>query len=365
MWTMGSGIPSLASSTDDASRFSRPGLHLGGPGEAPRALRDLLAAHVRAVPSGGRIAWLTYYFRDRDLARDLLDAHERGVDVRVLLEGRTRTRGANRAVVEMLRPVLGRRLRVVDRPYGLRVHAKIYLFAGPERHALIGSFNPSSDAVELEPHVIDEIGDQDRGFNLLVSLPDEALVDWLFEQTDRLHASRFARLGRFPLAWPRAWQRDGEAVWLLPRFAGSPLLERLHGLPRGARVRLAATHLSGRVALRSLVALAARGVRIEVLAESTERRVPRATLDPLRAAGIAITRVAARPHVPMHAKLTLIDAPGEREAWYGSANWSDRSFRRNFEVLARTRDGALLDGLEAYWERIAQFAKCSAAEEPE
>jgi phosphatidylserine/phosphatidylglycerophosphate/cardiolipin synthase-like enzyme len=278
------------------------------------------------------------------------------VAVSVLVEGRTRERGANRHVLALLAPALGGKLRVVDRSLGLRVHAKLYAFDGPEKSALIGSFNPSGDAVELEPRVIDAIGDQDRGFNLLAELREPALVDWLFAQTERLHTSAFARMWHLPLAWPRSFARGGDAIWLLPRYTESPLLRRLRALPADARVRLTATHLSGRIALRHLAALTARGVRVEALGEDTERRVPRALEAALRAAGIAFTRVTSEPHVPMHAKFTLIEAAGAREAWFGSANWSDRSFRRNFELLVRTRDASLCDALSRYWERIERFA---------
>ncbi len=179
-------------------------------------------------------------------------------------------------MLALLRPVLGSKLRIVDRPYALRVHAKIYAFDGPRKSVLIGSFNPSGDQPELEPQVRDEIGDQDRAFNVLVETQDDALVEWLFAQTERLHTSWFARVGRFPLASPHSFAHEGEALWLLPRFEQSPLLERLSALPAGARVRLTATHVSGRIALRHLTALTARGVRVEALGESTERRVPRA-----------------------------------------------------------------------------------------
>lgn len=48
----------------------------GGPDQAPRALRNLLAKRIAAVPSGGRIHWATYYLRDRELAHSLVDASE-------------------------------------------------------------------------------------------------------------------------------------------------------------------------------------------------------------------------------------------------------------------------------------------------
>jgi phosphatidylserine/phosphatidylglycerophosphate/cardiolipin synthase-like enzyme len=97
-------------------------------------------------------------------------------------------------------------------------------------------------------------------------------------------------------------------------------------------------------------------VRIEVLAEGTERRVPREIEAQLLAAGIAVTRVPSTPHVTMHAKFCLIEDGAEREVWFGSANWSDRSFLRNFEVLARSRDPELFAAFARDWERIERFA---------
>jgi phosphatidylserine/phosphatidylglycerophosphate/cardiolipin synthase-like enzyme len=312
---------------------------------------------VRAVPAGGRIAFVTYYFRDRELARELAVAAQRGVDVRVLLEWRTRRRGANRAVVEILRAALGEKLRVVDRPLALRVHAKLYAFSGPGAPcALIGSFNPSGDRVELEPEAIAEIGDQDRGFNALVALEDEALVAWSFALAERLHASAFARVGSVPLLRPRHFERTGDALWTLPRLGASPLLRRLRALGEGARVRVAATHLSGKLALEALAALAARGARVEVVAEGTERRVPRALEARLRDAGVAVVRAQREPHLPMHAKFTLIECGAAREVWFGSANWSDRSLLRNFELLARSEDAALFDAFARLWDRVERYA---------
>ena len=104
-----------------------------------------------------------------------------------------------------------------------------------------------------------------------------------------------------------------------------------------------------------------RGRSAAALAESTERRVPRALEAKLRAAGVTFTRVEPSERVPMHAKFTLIEERGEREVFFGSANWSDRSFRRNFEVLVRSRDATLFDGFASYWDRIQRFARDSAA----
>jgi hypothetical protein len=161
-------------------------VYFGGPDCARGRLRDVLAQRVSQVPAGGAIDWVTYYFRDRRLAEDLLAARRRGVTVRVTLEGRPRTPHANDRVVRMLGGPdgLGEGFRLIGRAtdskyqalWRPRLHEKLYCFSHPEPAAFIGSFNPSGDDPEDSPAVIREIGDQDRGHNLLVELRDRRLV---------------------------------------------------------------------------------------------------------------------------------------------------------------------------------------------
>ena len=44
-------------------------VYFGGPDKPIGALRNLLADKIDAVPPGGSIDWVTYYFRDRPLAQ--------------------------------------------------------------------------------------------------------------------------------------------------------------------------------------------------------------------------------------------------------------------------------------------------------
>jgi len=140
-------------------------VHFGGPDRPVGLLRDLLAERVAAVPAGGSIDWVTYYFRDRRLAAALVEAHERGVDVRVTLDGHPRTPHANAAVIEMLEAGLGDRLRVVrgrldGTPLGKisrpRLHEKLYCFSHPAPVAFVGSFNPSGDVPESTSAVAED-----------------------------------------------------------------------------------------------------------------------------------------------------------------------------------------------------------------
>jgi hypothetical protein len=172
-------------------------VHFGGPDVAPGRLRDLLAERVAAVPAGGSIDFITYYFRDRRLAAQLLAAKRRGAAVRVTLDGRPRSPHANDAVIQLLAGPggLGDGLRVVrgGRLLRPRLHEKLYCFSHPRPAAFVGSFNPSGDLEEADPELLGEIGDQDRGYNLLVELRAPALVEALALHARAVAATAFDR----------------------------------------------------------------------------------------------------------------------------------------------------------------------------
>ena len=128
-----------------------------------------MQARIEAVPRGGRIAWSTYYFRDRALARALMEASDRGVEVLLRIEGEPRFPEVNQSVIAMLETHgLGGGVKVHRSPMHPEEkrypywHSKIYCFSHPSPAALIGSFNPSGDEPE-DAQIIADIGDQDRG----------------------------------------------------------------------------------------------------------------------------------------------------------------------------------------------------------
>ena len=145
-------------------------VHFGGPDMPAYRLRDLLEERIAAVPSGGAIDWVTYYFRDRRLAEALIQAQHRGVKVTVTLERSPRTASANKMVEAMLSGENGlgagfRSLSLprVPTPVGIvwkpHLHEKLYCFSHPKPTAFIGSFNPSGDSPEDQPEILREIGE--------------------------------------------------------------------------------------------------------------------------------------------------------------------------------------------------------------
>ena len=337
--------------------------HFGGPDLPARRLRDLLEAHVAAVPKGGRIDWVTYYFRDRRLGMALLEAQDRGVSVQVTLEGRPRTARANDRVRALLEGGggLGAGVRNIRMwpfptpPGKLRhphLHEKLYCFSHPENVALLGSFNPSGDEPEEDPAMVEEIRDQDRGHNLLVEVRDQNLVEGLRAHAQWLHGARFPGLLGVLASPNRRLFSGATEIHFLPRFGRHPLLARLDELGPGARVRIAGSHVKGAGIVRALTRLAQHTRHVYLLAEHTERRVPSRVERCLRDAGIMFQRTGDHSGLPMHNKFVLAEEGERRWTAFGSFNWTTRSFWINREILVISSDPGLYDAFDRRWQTM-------------
>jgi phosphatidylserine/phosphatidylglycerophosphate/cardiolipin synthase-like enzyme len=128
-------------------------------------------------------------------------------------------------------------------------------------------------------------------------------------------------------------------------------------LERGARVRIAASHLSGSSSLSGFCALAARGVAIEMLTESTHRRVPLEVEQRLAHAGISVRRLGADERIPMHNKFALVESANSTSTIFGSFNWSEPSYRFNREIGVSTEDPLLFKAFADRWNQLAAAAE--------
>lgn len=341
-----------------------PRLHFGGPDLPARCLRNLLEQRIGEVPPGGEIAWSTYYLRDRALALALMAASDRGVAVTLRLEGAPRFPRVNAPVIAMLEAHgLGGGLKV--HRLGLEIlktfypywHGKIYCFSHPVPTVLIGSFNPSGDEPE-DPAILADIGDQDRGHNLLVEFNGEYF--------HRAMAAQVRRMGRFGSRLRRSQNRPlkfGETTaWAYPRLSPGLIARSLKSLGRADRVRGAISHLKGGVLADALAAAARRGAAIDLIVHDTERRVRAETLAALAQAGVAARRYARSDALPLHAKFLIVETTGKREAWLGSFNFNRRSYWLNHEVLIGSYDPAVIDALEQRFRSIADEVALSKIE---
>lgn len=331
-------------------------VEFGGPDLSPRRLRDLLQAQVDGSPPGSRIDWATYYFRDRALANALMRASDRGVRVTLVLEPDPRRAGANDAVIAMLQAhgLNGgfHRYRSWRAEKG-HLHAKIYCFSHPEI-AWAGSFNPSGDDPE-DADVIAEIGDQDRGHNLLFGVRSAKLTAAL-----RRHVGRLAHWSPIPPflrpSLNLTVEDRGTRLYFYPRLFPYPVERSIARLSTGDRVRGAISHLKPGELTEQLTSAVQRGVDVELLVHDTERRVPSELVRAMAVAGVRITRVGHDDGLPMHAKFILIDQDGARTAWLGSYNFNKKSRRHNAEVLLSTDDPTVTASLEERFRAISSLA---------
>jgi len=342
-------------------------IHFGGPDMEPGKLRNLLAERVASMPAGGTIDWVTYYFRDRRLAELLLKAKHRGVKVSVTLEGSPRTSYANDAVIGMLAGPegLGKGLRILTLPdipslsgrtRKPHLHEKIYCFSHPEPVAFIGSFNPSGDSPEEDQTIINEIGDQDRGHNVLVGLYDPPLVKCLVGHARWIKRTQSSLFHRFSFLANKTFKGKDTEIHFWPRSSSHPVRKFLSRIAPGARIRIAASHLKGRSIARTLIKIASQGAQVEVLAEPTNRRVPAEIEKMIKNAGISLQRVSHADELPMHNKFILAEKDDRQWIIFGSFNWTTRSYWLNHEVGAISTNHELFNAFAGRWEALKKQA---------
>jgi phosphatidylserine/phosphatidylglycerophosphate/cardiolipin synthase-like enzyme len=340
-------------------------VYFGGPDRPLGALRDLLLQRVADTPAGGEIDWVTYYFRDRPLARELVRAAQRGVNVRLVLEDRPRIAWANDEVKALLsgEDGLGAGLRLlrlpgIPAPRGLawkpQLHEKIYAFSHPRPHVLIGSFNPSGDFPEETPEILPRIGDHNIAHNALVEAGDPQLVTIFRRHIRGLHRRGASLLHRFRADPDRSIDLGHSQLHFWPRLGRHPV-ERLLRDFSGAgpcRIRIAASHIRNPGAIRRIIGVARSGAGIEILSEHTARRVPPRTERKLTAAGIRFRRLGAEQNVPMHLKFVLLERDSEKLSVFGSINWTLPSYWLNHEIAVVTSDHHVFDAFEARWQDL-------------
>lgn len=341
---------------------SQSGVFWGGPDRPSRYLRNLLEERIHAVPSGGEILWVTYYFRDEGLARALLQAMNRGVQVRVAIEGNPRTATVNSGVLRLLVKDggLGRCLRVIrhrliDNRFfrTSRLHEKLYYFSHPRPSVLVGTFNPSGNVPE-DSDVTIKIGDQDRGHNVLVELQDKILVDGLYA-----HALRLFQMTHGP--WERFLPRSNHVlsskktrIIFFPRLQWNVFDELFEGLTVGSHLRIAVSHLNDARICKRLITLASRGVRIDVLAHDTKRRVPSWVEKKMLLNGVVFNRYIHSEDLPMHNKFMLFETPDSKVLTFGSMNLSVRSLHANHELLVISENTILYQTFLRRWNEMSE-----------
>jgi cardiolipin synthase len=375
--SMGEGVPggspacpveddfvSLRRLGDQVGRFpltagNRVELLAGGDEAYPAMLAAVRAARRSIVMA-------TYIFDNdpigRELADALIEAHGRGVAVRVLIDA-VGARYSRPPITRHLRKggivtalflgnIIGFRL-----PYAnLRSHRKILVVDG--EIAFTGGMNIRASFMRA---LAGDAFDRDTHFRVegpaVAQLQTVFMHDWLFATGERLDGQPWARLAP-PLA------SGGVALRVVPSGPDRNLAAT-HSMIMGAlavaqeRVRICSPYfLPDQQLIGALAVAARRGLLVDIVIPSANNLklvdyAMTAQLDQVIGCGCRVWRASGAFD---HSKLLAVDGAW---AYVGSSNLDPRSLRLNFELDLEIHDRATAVAVEA---RIEEQIKSAAPE---
>ena len=315
------------------------------------------------------VALSSYIFRDdaagRAIIAALVAAHERGVQVRVLIDGygsgyfwaaaHSRLRRAGVPVARFLHSHLPWRMPFIN----LRTHKKILCIDG--QTGFTGGLNIGAEnlVVGNNPHQASRELVRDMHFRVegpvVAQLTDAFAEDWVFTTGEALTGD----------AWFPEPEPAGAMIARVVTSGPDQDLEKIEYLALQAigcaerSIRIMTPYFLPDDRLLTALGLAAmRGVRVDVIVpRNSDHRVVdwafRAQIVPLAATG---ARIWLSPPPFEHTKLMTVDG-----VWclIGSSNWDMRSFRLNFELNMEVYDQDLAAELDGFMIR-AQRRRLSA-----
>jgi len=342
---------------------SSPTTYFGGPDKTKNLLRDTLVEYIEAVPTNGHISWLCYYIHDPVIFQALIDASERGVKIDLIIDGRPRSPSINQACIDRFSPLkhcLINLIIVKKKPLweylGIRwhphLHSKLYYFSHPTPRVLVGSYNPTCGKEHLDEASIQKIGDHSISHNVLVKIDNQDIViclkDYILDMQNYWRR-KFSRV----LSSHNSTHRSQQwSIDFLPRFGAHPINTLLSKNHSNAKIKCAISHLKGPGILTPLKIAIKSGKEIELLLESSRRRVPNKHLTFLDKHQIKYYQPRLKEHCLMHNKFILYQSDQEHCVMFGSFNWSARSRILNHEVIACCYDKEVISAFELRWNQM-------------
>lgn len=340
------------------TRFSQP-----QPDQQDDRISETIIELVDKAPQGSEVRAAIYTFSREAVAEAFADAHDRGVDVRIVLGNHsTHDDGSDWTAVEILRDRLGEALFVCrdGQDHGGCIgeniqHNKFVVFSelddGSEQIVVQTSANFTNA----------QLGEFD---NLIIARGDTSLYDAYRSYWVDL------RNEEFDPEYDRVEEGDRDTrVFFFPHSTGDPVVEALDDVDcqTGADVYVAMAFFTNS---RSEIAETLRsldddgcGVHV-VLREDSHTDSPGAQIEAdMRRGDIDFGLFSDEADVQLHSKYFLVDGAygddGEDEAivWTGSHNFTYSALRRNDETILEIRDREVFDDYLDDWKHLRQQAQ--------
>ncbi|MDY6967064.1 MAG: phospholipase D-like domain-containing protein [Spirochaetota bacterium] len=333
------------------------------PDSEPSFLLNKLIDMIEDIPKGETLHIAFYYLRNIRMCNALIQAKDRGVKIKILMSGNTYYKTGNVDSIKFLRNngfnenVF--RLRHTPNIMKRRMHLKLFLASkcGSRKYiSLFGTYNPSGND-ENEKDVFDVIGDQDNGYNVMMEIEeDKAIYDYLLKYFITLFEKPE---GRF--MYPSKSFRD---ISFYPspsknnRFLSyiKDLEQNVENI-KNLRIRIAVSHISERVTVKTLCKLAVMGHDIEIIGHDTERRFPKKVEKRLKKHRVMVIRYIHPEGFPMHCKFILseyndINGKSYYDLFLGSMNLTNKSYYRNDELLALFSNHTIFEDFSKLYEEL-------------
>ena len=344
------------------AQLSGSNVYFGGPDLKKNNLRDKLLHSIDAIPEEGSIDWMCYYLNDISILNALIKASSRGVAISIFVDANPRVPNVNALGLRYLRENAAKNINIIaarKKPLweylGLNwhphFHSKLYYFSHPVPHVYIGSYNPTAGADELPEEIVSEIGDHSISHNVLVNIKDRETVALLRKYIGNMHQRRFRSRARLNSWHNRTHCTEEWKINFLPSVATHPV-RNLLTKNEEADIKCAISHLKGPGIKQVLTAALRSGKKLEVLLDSTERRVPRQILSFFEQNKIQYYQPELPANCLMHNKYILYKSATESKVTFGSYNWSARSRYLNHELIVTTDNNKLVSDFHTRWNQL-------------
>lgn len=317
------------------------------------AIEDAVVALIRRALPRSRVRIAVFTFTRMTVAQALIDAHNRGVDVRVVVDG-----GADdppESAVPALVRALGRaRVTVCGAP------GTACLGTGIMHHktALFSALDDGSRSVVVQSSH-NYTGAQRRRHNNALIIRGDARLFSAYERVFEHQRRDIVRRGYYHTADGSL----GTRAYFFPRDAGDTAVSALNNVDcrGGGRIRVAmAFFTNARLAVAdALLRRHREGCDVQVVVGDAHIRIGPRVRDLLRDGGVPLSlyRESAGGWA-LHSKYMLIDAryagsrTNRRLVFTGSHNWTGGALRENDETMLRVENDAVFEAYLADWGRV-------------
>jgi len=323
-------------------------------GNSDKVLLEQISKLIEATPSGEEITICVFKFGLQDLADQLVNAQNRGVKVRVILNKGDTSKDANKEIKDYLQAEL-RDFHYLENNISDKaiIHNKFILFSAVEttagaRHNIIlqtSSNFQKKGAKKLQDMLI--VSSQDLYYCYLDFWFDIKVLGAIEELEDYNYFNCSDNQQQQAYFFPKRRDKD--------EFGSDNILKILKDLkdPGQAKIRFAHGKWdeNRQELAEELEKLKGKGALVEVVTNSDVDKDVKKELKDLDD-GIYYLD----PSYNMHTKFFLIEDGSTRQVWTGSHNLTDRSLRENFEVLLKTENQQLYRAYLEYFDQVKQLA---------